>query len=157
AIAAGDESFALQIAAGRVALVTGDGAGALLHAERVFDAATRAHDVDARLNALELKGRAYDFLGDRAAAEAAWAQQADEAGFEGRTQAQLRAVVQLGKVELFAGRPPQRLYEAVELAKAAGAFVELGWAEENLAVGLGIHGDIEGSARVLDEAIARCR
>ena len=91
-------------------------------------------------------------------ADAAWTQQADEAAAAGHTQAQLRAVVQLGKVELFAGRPPARLYEAVELARAAGAFVELG-------VG---GGESRGrcsastatslrSMRILDEAIPRCR
>jgi DNA-binding CsgD family transcriptional regulator/tetratricopeptide (TPR) repeat protein len=157
ALAAGDDSRSLEIAAGRVALVNGDGEAARAYAERVFDVATRERDVGARLSALELKGRAHDFLGDRDAAVAAWTQQADEAAARGHTQAQLRAVVQLGKVELFAGRPPARLYEAVELARAAGAFVELGWAEENLAIGVGIHGDIVGSALILDEAIERCR
>ena len=63
----------------------------------------------------------------------------------------------LGKVDLFAGKSLERLYEAVDLARTAGALVELAWAQENLAVGLGVQGDIAGSAAVLAEAIPRCR
>ena len=63
----------------------------------------------------------------------------------------------LGKLELFAGRPPQQLYTAVELAREAGALVELSWAEENLAIGLALSGDITGSQAVLSDAVARCR
>jgi DNA-binding NarL/FixJ family response regulator len=155
--AAGDASPSLDIAAGRAVLVQGDGDTALADAARAFDAATAAADLDARLHAIELRGRALDFLGRRDEAEDAWSRQADEAVAAGRTQAQLRAVVQLGKVELFAGRPPKRLYEAVELAREAGAFIELAWAEENLSIALGINGDIAGAAALLDASVARCR
>src|SRR5205814_4738342 len=48
-------------------------------------------------------------------------------------------------------------YEAVELARAAGAFVELAWAEENLSTSLVLSGDLAAAAAVLDEAIPRCR
>jgi DNA-binding NarL/FixJ family response regulator len=159
AIAAGDESPFIHIAAGRAALVAGDAERAVASARAVLEGTTSAGDenVDARLSALELQGRAFDFLGQRSAAEAAWTQQAHEALAAGRTQAQLRAVVLLGKVELFAGRPPVRLYEAVDLARRAGALVELAWAEENLGVALGIHGDIAGSVSLLAAAVARCR
>lgn len=157
ALDAGDDSPLIQIAAGRVAVVTGDAQRALRHAALVLEAAERTGDVDARLSALELQGRAYDYLGQREDAEAAWEGQAREAATAGRTQAQLRAVVQLGKVELFAGKPPVRLYEAVELARDAGAFVELAWAQENLAISLAVRGDIAGSRVVLDEAVPRCR
>ena len=138
ALAAGDASPFIHIAAGRAAIVAGDADHALEYAQLAIDASSGPRDVtdddlDARLGALELQGRALDFLGDRAGAEAAWTRQAEEALAGGRTQAQLRAVVQLGKVELFAGRPIARLYEAVDLARAAGALVELAWAEENLA------------------------
>ena len=107
--------------------------------------------------ALDLEGRAHDYLGDREAAKAAWERQAREAEAAGRTQAQLRAVVQLGKVELFAGEPPNRMYEAVRLAREAGALVELGWAQENLAIALGVQGDVPGAVALLAEAVATCR
>jgi DNA-binding CsgD family transcriptional regulator/tetratricopeptide (TPR) repeat protein len=157
AIAAGDESLLLLIAAGRAALVTGDARRAAECAALVLDRAASIDDLDARLAALELQGRACDYLGDRDAAEAAWEAQAREAARAGRAQAHLRAVVQLGKVELFAGRAPRRLYEAVDLARAAGAFVELAWAQENLSIGLALRGDFAGARAVLDEAIPRCR
>ena len=157
AIAAGDDSLSMVLTEGRAAVVRGDARRALACADRVLEAVNDVADLDARLNALDLEARARDFLGDRAGAEAAWARQADEAAASGRTQAQLRAIVQLGKIELFAGRPPQQLYAAVELARAAGALVELSWAEENLAICLGVQGDVEASKAVLADAIARCR
>lgn len=152
AFAAGDTSPLTRIAAGRAALVAGDATRALEHA-----AAVTADDLDAWLGALELQGRAFDFLGERERAEEAWTLQAERAAAAGRTQAQLRAVVQLGKVELFAGRAPVRLHEAVRLAREAGALVELAWAEENLAIALGVQGDVAGSNAVLARAIPRCR
>jgi DNA-binding CsgD family transcriptional regulator/tetratricopeptide (TPR) repeat protein len=157
AIGAGDASALLVLTAGRAALVHGDATHALECANEVLSAAPDANDLDARLNALELQGRALDFLGDRDGAEAAWTRQAEEAATAGRTQAQLRAVVLLGKLELFSGRPPQQLYTAVELAREAGALVELSWAEENLAIGLALSGDVVGSQAVLSDAIPRCR
>ena len=156
-LAAGDAAPSIHIAAGRAAMVSGDASRALQDARSVLEAPQANGDLDARLSALELQGRAFDFLGQRADAEAAWTRQADEAASAGRTQAQLRAVVQLGKVELFAGRPPVRLREAVELARVAGAFIELAWAEENLAIGLCLQGDPAASAALLDDAIIRCR
>ncbi len=157
ALAAGSPSSLMMLTAGRAALVRGDGDRALEYAVRVRDESATPVDLDARLNALDLEGRARDFLGDRDGAETAWNKQAAEAEAAGRTQAQLRAVIQLGKVELFAGRPPQQLYAAVSLAREAGALVELSWAEENLAIGLGIHGDVAAAREVLASAIVRCR
>jgi DNA-binding CsgD family transcriptional regulator len=154
AIAAGDDSPALALTAGRAALVRGDAKDALRRAEDVL-----ASDagIDDRLAALELAGGAHDYLGDREAARAAWNKQATDAARAGRTQAQLRAVVRLGKVELFAGEEPQRLYEAVELAETMGALVELAWAEENLAIALGSGGDVAGALVFSERAVERCR
>ena len=65
----------------------------------------------------------------------------------GRTQAQLRAVVQLGKIELFAGQAPESAATRRSSSRdEAGALVELGWAQENLAIALGIQGDLPASA-----------
>lgn len=157
AIAAGDLSPGLLIVAGRAAVVTGRGEEALAYAQQVLDDGAGDCDLDARLSALELQGRAFDYLGDRAAAEETWSTQAAEALSAGRTQTQLRALVQLGKVELFAGRAPARLHEAVEVARTAGALIELSWAEENLGVALGIQGDLVAASALLDGAIRRCR
>ncbi len=151
----GDGTPDLVLTAGRVALVRGDGKEALDCAQRVLGWPDAG--IDARLAALDLEGRAFDFLGDREQARASWSRQAREAATAGRTQAQLRAVVQLGKVELFAGERPQRLHEAVELAREAGSLVELAWAEENLAIALAVQGDLPAAVAVLDDAIARIR
>jgi DNA-binding NarL/FixJ family response regulator len=152
--AAGDDSPALTLTAGRAALVRGDAPDALRRAEDVLAADC---SIDDRLAALELAGGAHDYLGDRDAARAAWTKQAADAAHAGRAQAQLRAVVRLGKVELFAGEAPRRLYEAVELANAMGALVELAWAEENLSIALGSGGDVAGAAAVIERAVKRCR
>jgi DNA-binding CsgD family transcriptional regulator/tetratricopeptide (TPR) repeat protein len=156
ALASGDTAPLLLLADGRVALVRGDAKHALDRAAQVRDPEFRT-GLDDRLAALDLAARALDYLGDREGAEAAWGEQASEAAAGGRTQAQLRAVVQLGKVELFAGRTPKRLHEAVDLASEMGALIELSWAQENLAIGLCTHGDIPAALVVLDEAVARCR
>ncbi|HEY7104873.1 MAG TPA: AAA family ATPase [Acidimicrobiia bacterium] len=152
--ARGDDTLQLTLVAARAALVRGDATEALACAQRVLSAVA---DVDTRLAALDLEGRAFDFLGDRDAARATWSRQAREAEAAGRTQARLRAVVQLGKVELFAGEPPALLYEAVELARRAGSLVELAWAQENLGIALAVHGDLPAGEAVFDEAITRCR
>jgi DNA-binding CsgD family transcriptional regulator/tetratricopeptide (TPR) repeat protein len=157
ALAAGDDSPHILLAAGRVALVRGDGDAAVAFANRVVDSPAAPDDLEAHFHALELQGRAYDFLGDRDKARATWTQQATEAAAAGRTQAQLRAIVQLGKVDLFAGGPVDRLEEAVEVARNAGALIELAWAEENLSIAYALHGNFAATRAVLDDAIPRCR
>jgi DNA-binding CsgD family transcriptional regulator len=151
----GDSSPQLDLARGRAAVVRGDAEQALACVARVMGATPT--DVEARLASLELAGRAHDFLGDRDAARASWTRQAREGAAAGRTQAELRALVQLAKLELFAGEPPRRLHEAVQLAREAGSLVELAWAEENLAIALAIQGDLPAAAAVLDDAIVRSR
>jgi DNA-binding CsgD family transcriptional regulator/tetratricopeptide (TPR) repeat protein len=139
---------------GRVALVEGAAETALSHAEIVL---RQPVDLDTRLAALDLQGRALDYLGKRAAAKAAWSTQAVEAAAGRRTQVELRAVFQLGKLEFFSGSPPVQLWKAVELARDAGALVELAWAEETLAIALTLQGDPSAALAVLDEAIPRAR
>jgi DNA-binding CsgD family transcriptional regulator len=143
-----------RVLAGRVALVGGDAATALAEADAVL---TETIDIDTRLTALDIRARALDFLGDRAAAAQAWAAQAKQAAAAGRTQAELRAVFQLGKQEFFDGRPPDRLREAAELARRAGALLELAWAEETLATALLLQGDPAAALEVLEAAIPRAR
>jgi DNA-binding NarL/FixJ family response regulator len=114
-------------------------------------------DTGTRLTALDIKGRALDFLDDRAAAKDAWTHQAEEAAAAGRSEAQLRALLQLGKQEFFTGKPPVKIREAAELAAGAGALIELAWAEELLAAALVLQGDPVGALEVLDVAVARAR
>jgi hypothetical protein len=123
---------------------------ALAEADAVL---ARTADVDTHLAALDIRARALDFLGDRTAAGGAWTAQAKQAAAAGRTQAELRAVFQLGKQEFFDGRRPIRLREAAELARNAGALVELAWAEETLAIALTLQGDPAAALKVLDVAI----
>lgn len=143
-----------RVLAGRAALVGGDAATALAEADAVL---ARNTDIDTHLTALDIRARALDFLGDRSAAAAAWASQAAQATAAGRTQAELRAVFQLGKQDFFNGGRPARLTEAVELARNAGALVELAWAEETLAIALLLQGDPAAALQVVDTAIPRAR
>jgi len=154
AFEAGDESPHLHVIAGRVALADGDAQAALTAADSALAAAT---DLGERWPALELQGRALDFIGRRDEARRVWAQQAEEAAAAGLVEAHMRAVVQLSKLEVFEGAEPVRLYEAVELAAAAGALIEQAWAEENLGIALTIQGDPAAGRSVLEEALARCR
>jgi DNA-binding CsgD family transcriptional regulator len=151
----GDSSAELLLLDGRLAVLRGAAPRALSRAASVAE--DEASTLDERLAALDLQARALDFSGDRDGAVATWEHEAAVAESAGRTQARLRAVVQLGKLELFMGRPPQRLHEAVDLARDAGALVELGWAQENLSIGLAIHGDLAAAKAVIDDAIDRCR
>jgi hypothetical protein len=143
-----------RVLAARVALVGGDAPTALGEASAVL---TQDTDVDTRLTALDIRARALDFLGERAAAGEAWTAQAEQAAAAGRTQAGLRALFQLGKQEFLDGRPPDRLREAVELARSAGALIELAWAEETLAIALVLQGGPAAALEVLEVAIPRAR
>src|SRR5205807_2228701 len=70
ALEQGDDTPHLALMAGRAALVHGEAEEALKCAQRVLG--SFAADIDGRLAALELEGRAFDFLGQRDAARAAW-------------------------------------------------------------------------------------
>jgi DNA-binding CsgD family transcriptional regulator len=143
-----------RLLAGRLALVGGDATTALAQADAVL---AEPVDVDTRLTALDIRARALDFFGERAAAAQSWSDQASEAGGAGRTQTRLRALLQLGKQEFFTGGRPLRLREAVEVAAEAGALLELAWAEETLAIALTLQGDPAGALEVLEPAVARAR
>jgi hypothetical protein len=164
----GDDLPLTRVLAGRVALVGGDAATALAEADAVLargddlprppcEGIAGTADIDTRLAALDIRARALDFLGDRVAAGQAWAAQAKQAVAAGRTQAELRAVFHLGKQEFFDGRGLDRLREAVELARRAGALIELAWAEETLAIALILQGDPAAALEVLDAAIPRAQ
>jgi DNA-binding CsgD family transcriptional regulator len=155
AFAHGDDGPQLVLASGRAALVRGEVERALASAGEVLT--SPAVRLEERLGAFELEGRALDFRGEHGAARAAWEREAAEAAAAGRVQAQLRAVVQLGRIELLMGEPPNRLWEAVSLARAAGALVELTWAQENLAAGLALRGHLSEALAIVDDAIRRCR
>lgn len=143
-----------RVLAACVALVSWNASEALEQVESVL---TGELDTDTRLSALDMSARALDFLGDRVGAEQTWTLQASEAAAHGRTQSELRAIFQLGKLDFFDGRPPARLWQAVELARQAGALVELAWAEETLAIALTLLGHPAASLEVLDVAIPRAR
>jgi len=154
-LARGDDGLPLsRVLAGRVALVRGDAVTALAEADAVL--AQRA-DTGTRLAALDIRARALDYLDQRAAAREAWSAQVEEATAAGRTQDRLRALFQLGKQEFFAGGRPARLREAAEVAAAAGALLELSWAEETLAIALTLQGDPAAALEVLDAAVPRAR
>ena len=135
-------------------MVGGDAAAALAEADGVLGQAT---DLDTRLAGLDIRARALDFLGQRTAAAQAWSAQAAEAAAAGRTQARLRALLQLAKQEFFTGGSPALLREAAAAAAAAGALVELAWAEETLAIALTLQGDPAGALEVLEAAVPRAR
>ena len=150
-----DDSAFARVATGRVALLDGDAAGALASAQRVLD----APDADAlsRCGALDLRGRALEYTGRRAEAADAWAEQSAVAETAGLIDERIRALVSLAELELFAGDPPIRMREVVEVAREAGAIVEEVWGEFNLAIAMSQQGDPRASLDLARHAAARCR
>jgi DNA-binding NarL/FixJ family response regulator len=157
AIETGDESPFVLVIASRLAIAGGRADDALAAAGRALTEATAADDATAVCAALDVRARALDYTGRRADARLAWTEQVEVAAAAGLHEARLRAVVQLGKLEVFDGTEPDRLYEAVHLAREAGALVEQAWAEENLAIALAVQGDPAAGIEILDAAIPRCR
>ncbi|HET7014495.1 MAG TPA: AAA family ATPase [Streptosporangiaceae bacterium] len=149
-----DPALAGRVLAGRLALVGGDAPAALAEIDAVLAGPA---DIDTRLAALDVRGRALDFLNERAAARDAWSAQVAEATAAGQTQARLRALFQLGKQEFFAGGRPALLREAAEAAATAGALLELAWVQETLAIALMLQGDPAAALEVLRDAVPRAR
>jgi len=144
-----------DVAVGRVALLDGDGERALEHARN----AAQAADADAvtRCGALDLMGRALDFIGRRDEAADAWAKQAAVAENAGLVAERLRALMSLAELELFTAQPPVRMREAVQVAHDAGAIVEEVWAQFNLTIALSNLGDMADAARVAQHTVQLCR
>src|SRR5206468_2835521 len=107
--------------------------------------------------AFDLKARALDLAGRRDEAAAAWVRQQEVAAEAGLTAERIRGLVSMAELELFQGRAPQRMYEAVEVARAAGALVEQAWAELNLSIALSMQGDPVSGARLAADAAQLCR
>ena len=144
-----------DVTVGRLAVASGDTTTALACARRAIEAA--GDDAVSACAAFDLEARALDLMGRRDAAAAAWGRQQEVAARAGLTAERIRGLVSLAELELFQGRPPRRMYEAVEVARAAGALVEQAWGELNLSIALSIQGDPQSGARLADEAAERCR
>jgi DNA-binding CsgD family transcriptional regulator/tetratricopeptide (TPR) repeat protein len=144
-----------DVTVGRLAVAIGDTTTALECARRAIDAA--GDDAVSACAAFDLKARALDLTGRRDDAAAAWGRQQEVAAEAGLTAERIRGLVSLAELELFQGQPPRRMYEAVEVARAAGALVEQAWGELNLSIALSIQGDPVSGARLAAEAAERCR
>jgi DNA-binding CsgD family transcriptional regulator len=154
---AGDlsESPFVDVTIGRLAYATGDTTAALERASSALDAADG--DAAGACAALDLQARSLDLLGRRDEAAAAWERQQQVAAAAGLTAERIRGLVSLAELELMSGERPQRMLEAVEVARDAGALVEEAWAELNLSVALSVQGDPAAGARMADEAAELCR
>jgi tetratricopeptide (TPR) repeat protein len=156
AIERGDESPAVHALASRLALDAENPDEALAAARRAV-AASETGDAEARCEALDALGRALDLAGRRDDAATAFTRQAEVAEEAGLGGEWLRALVSLGTLELLDGRPPDHLFQARDLARRDGAFVEQAWAELNLGYAL-IFGGRPGEAeQVTREAVAQAR
>lgn len=146
----------VEVATGRLALADGDTSRAI-HCARTAFSRTSIGDPETACAALDLEARAHDLAGDRAAAAAAWGRHQEVSGAARLTAERIRGLVSLSELELLSGQPPVRMYEAVEVARSAGALVEQAWAELNLSVALSVQGDPVAGARLADEGAERCR
>jgi DNA-binding NarL/FixJ family response regulator len=145
----------VHVTAGRLAFAIGDTTTALACAARALDAA--AEDAVSACAALDLQGRALDLVGRRDDAAAAWGRQQEVAAHAGLTAERIRGLVSLAELELMNGDRPQRMHEAVEVAREAGALVEQVWAQLNLSIALSVQGDPDAGAALAEEAAEHCR
>jgi DNA-binding CsgD family transcriptional regulator/tetratricopeptide (TPR) repeat protein len=143
-----------DVTVGRLAVANGDVATALECAARALGESD--DDAVTASAALDLRARALEFAGRRDEAAAAWARQQDVAAAAGLAAERIRGLVSMAELELFDGRPPQRMFEAVVVARDAGALVEEAWALLNLSIALSIQGDPVEGARQADAAVALC-
>jgi class 3 adenylate cyclase/tetratricopeptide (TPR) repeat protein len=144
-----------DVTVGRLACATGDTATALDCARRALAAA--GADASTACAALDLEARTLDLLGQRDSAAEAWSRQQDVAAAAGLTAERIRGLVSLAELELLSGQQPRRMYEAVDVARSAGALVEQVWAQLNLAIALSVQGDPLAGAQLADEAAELCR
>ena len=145
----------VDVTAGRLAFASGDTTTALECARRALDAA--GEDAVSACAAFDLQARALDLLGRRDEAAAAWERQQDVAARAGLTAERIRGLVSLSELELMQGERPQRMHEAVEVARASGALVEQVWAQLNLSIALSVQGDPDAGAALAEEAAEHCR
>jgi len=145
----------VDVTIGRLALAVGDTESALACAARALDGA--GDDAGSACAALDLQARSLDLLGRREEAAAAWEQQQEVAAKAGLTAERIRGLVSLAELELMSGEQPQRMFEAVEVAREAGALVEQVWAELNLSIALSVQGDPAAGAQLAEDAAERCR
>jgi DNA-binding CsgD family transcriptional regulator len=150
----GNSPFGI-VTSGRLALLDGD-AGAALRAATEAQAVA-GDDALARTSALDLEARAAQFLGRPDDAAKAWTAAATCAEQAGLAAERLRVLVSLAELELFAGEPPRRMVEVIELADSVGALVEAAWAAFNLSIALCVQGDPVGGLEVATDAVERCR
>jgi DNA-binding CsgD family transcriptional regulator/tetratricopeptide (TPR) repeat protein len=150
-----DRSPFFDVTVGRLACATGDTATALECAGRALAAAEA--DASIACAALDLQARTLDLLGRRDDAAAAWTRQQDLANAAGLIAEQMRGLVCLAELELFQGQPPKRMYEAVDVARQAGAVVEQVWAQLNLSIALSVQGDPRAGAELADDTEDLCR
>jgi DNA-binding NarL/FixJ family response regulator len=152
-----DDSAAFHAIAGRLALILGNADAAFDAAKRAFDAAARDNDVEGECAALGLRGRAFDFSNRREEAARAYEDQAEKAAAAGLTAERLRALLNLGSLEVLGGLPPRRIDDAIAFAREHGAFAEQAIAEFDLVAALSTQGDPVAGARVAAASVERCR
>jgi DNA-binding CsgD family transcriptional regulator/tetratricopeptide (TPR) repeat protein len=152
--AAPDVGAQLLVLEGHHALLTGNMTQAIEHSRAAQQAASEAADVCA---GIDLEARALDFAGQRDEAIAAYRRLVRSATTAGLVAWRIRALVELGAFELLMGQPPQFMLAARDAALDAGALVEWGWAEFNLANAVSLQGDLRRGVAIAAEATERAR
>lgn len=128
----GDRSAGVHLVAAELALQGGDFSDATAHAERAHEAAVRDGDAASVCEALELAGRAARPF-DLAAAESAFERAYGTAVEHGLEPWRLRALQELGTIDLFSTQRVDRLAEARLAATATGAMRTLALVDLHLA------------------------
>jgi DNA-binding CsgD family transcriptional regulator/tetratricopeptide (TPR) repeat protein len=153
--ASDEDNYFVHVTMGRLALNGGDTGTAFTCAARALELAS--DDPLGRCAALDLQARALEIDGQRRESIDAYTTLVDEARAGGLVDVHLRALVCLSEFELFEGQPPERMFEARDLARESGALVEQAWAELNLAIALLLQGNPRAGYDVIAPAVERVR
>jgi DNA-binding CsgD family transcriptional regulator len=151
---AGAATDSLSILEGRLALARGDERAAIEAGRAVAERATEPRVVCA---AIDLEARALDYGGARNEAREAYQRLLRVASSAGSTEWRVRALVQLGGLEVLSGQPPNYLLEASRVARECGALVEQAWADLNLASAVALQGDPRRALAIAEEGEEHCR
>ena len=143
-----------DVTVGRLAVANGDVATALECAARALDES--GDDAVTASAALDLRARARSTSPAGATRPRPRGLANKSRRRRGLTAERIRGLVSMAELELFDGRPPQRMFEAVVVARDAGALVEEAWALLNLSIALSIQGDPVEGARHADAAADLC-
>ena len=150
--AAGAPSAPLKALSALINLWRGDLDGACSEAGAAADDARAKDDPATECQALDVLGRAFDALGRREDAAAAFRRWSEAATTSGLTMSVVQAQMELGNLDFMSGRDDTGLRSARRIAAEAGAYVSQALADLSLVWWLGHRGRLDEAVDLGEEA-----